>query len=169
MPTEEQIDLFSKPAVDEAPVLPHGTPPRGLTEGGWVRTTGWLQFGDHPVSSALVAALAGLLWSLVGAAALVRTSPVAAGVLVITAPVVCGASWWLLVAKVRPASAARNIWTKNADQLTPGDLVRLYGSIGPVGQVTAVTVGTDVRVTLHGGTQQRWARRKVVHIAELLN
>lgn len=170
MRTEASVDLFSKPADvhETAPRLAGDRPPRGLTSGGWVRTTGWLQFGHQPVSSSLVATLAGLLWALVAAAALVRTVPVAAGVLVLTVPVVCGGSWWLFTTWLKPASPARNIGTKPAGELTPGDVVRLHGSIGPVGQVKALTFGENVRVDFHGGVHQSWSRRQEVHIAELL-
>jgi hypothetical protein len=166
---EDHVDLFSKPVHTAEPGLADGRPPRGLTSEGWVRTTGWLQVGDHPVSSAHIAAMVGLLWALVGAAPLVSTFPIAAGVLVLTVPALCGASWWLFTARLRPASSARNIGTKHASELLPGDFVRLYGSIGPIGQVTLVTFGEDVRVTFHGGEHQSWARRQVVHIAELLS
>lgn len=169
MRTDDRVDMFSKPVDGLPPVLADGTPPRGLTKDGWVRTTGWLQIGDHPVNSAHIAAVVGLLWSSVGAAVLVRTMPVAAGVLVLTAPALCGVSWWLLISRLRPASAARNVETTHAEELSPGDLVRLYGSIGPVGQVTEVTVGDDVRVTFDGGTQRSWNTGQVVHIAEVLN
>ncbi|WP_086664398.1 hypothetical protein [Lentzea kentuckyensis] len=168
MRTDDHVDLFSKPVVDPAPVLAEGTPPRGLTKDGWVRTTGWLQVGDHPVSSAHIAAVVGLLWSAVGAAVLVSRAPVVAGLLVLTTPALCGVSWWLLISRVRPASAARNVETTYAEELSPGDLVRLYGSIGPVGQVTEVTVGDDVRVTFHGGAHRSWHPGQVVHVAELL-
>jgi hypothetical protein len=167
--TESGIDLFSKPTEPE-PILAHGTPPRGLTEDGWVRTTGWLQVGDHPVSSASVAAVAGLLWASVGAAVLVREFPVIAGVLVLTAPVLCGVAWWLFTSRVRPASTARNIETRSADDLVPGDLVRVYGSIGPVAQVAEVTfAGDDVSVAFHGGLDRSWPREHVVHVVELLS
>ncbi|MFS8096771.1 hypothetical protein LFM09_06475 [Lentzea alba] len=161
MLTDEHVDLFSKPVV--TPVVA-----RGLTEDGWVRTTGWLQVGDHPVSSSHIAAVVGLLWASVGAAVLVGTYPVVAGVLVLTVPALCGGSWWLFTARVRPASMARNIDTTTADELMPGDLVRLYGSIGPVGQVVAVTYDEDVLVTFQGGAHQTWARGHVVHLVELL-
>lgn len=171
MPTDDHIDLFRKPAdvVDTAPSLAGGARPRGLTKYGWVRTTGWLQFGHHPVSSSLVAAAVSLLCALVWAAALVTTRPVEAGVLVIATPMLCGVLWWLFTVLVRPASAARNIATKRCDELAPGDLVRLYGSIGPIGQVAAVTSGKDLRVAFHGGAQRVWAREHVLHVAELLS
>ncbi|MEU0881450.1 hypothetical protein ABZ345_22790 [Lentzea sp. NPDC005914] len=168
MRTEEGIDLFSKP-VDLAPLETDGKPPRGLTEEGWVRTTGWLQVGDHPVSSALVAALTGLLWASVGAAVLVREFPVTAGVLVLATPVVTGVGWWLFTSRIRPASVARNVAAKPAESLVPGDLVRLYGSIGPVGQVAEVALGEDVDVTFQGGLRQSWPADSVVRVAELLN
>ncbi|GAA3624306.1 hypothetical protein GCM10022267_08020 [Lentzea roselyniae] len=170
MLTENGVNLFSKPAdVGAAPSLAHGERPRGLTEAGWVRTTGWLQVGDHPVHSASVAALAGLLWSLVGAAVLVNTAPVLAGVLVLATPLLCGGLWWLYTAYVRPSSSARNIERKHAHELEPGDLVRLCGSIGPIGQVIEVASGEDVRVVFHGGGRQTWPCHQVVHIAELLS
>ena len=168
MRTEEGIDLFSKP-VDLVPLETDGRPPRGLTEEGWVRTTGWLQVGDHPVSSVHVAALAGLLWALAGAAVLFRDFPVLAGVLVLAAPVVTGVGWWLFTSRLRPASTARNVAAKPARSLVPGDLVRLYGSIGPVGQVAAVALGADVGVTFQGGLQRSWPADRVVCVAELLN
>lgn len=168
MRTEDGIDLFSKP-VEPAPVAALGEPPRGLTGDGWVRTTGWLQVGDHPVSSVHVAALAGLLWALAGAAVLVQDFPVTAGVLVLATPVLCGVVWWLFITRVRPASVARNIATKRADELVPGDLVRLYGSIGPVAQVTEVVSGEDVGVTFQGGLHESWPHDRVVHVAELLS
>lgn len=169
MRTENGIDLFSKPA-DPEPILAQGTPPRGLTEEGWVRTTGWLQVGDHPVSSASVAGVMGLLWASVGAAVLVRSFPVAAGVLVLTVPVVCGVAWWVFTCRMRPASTARNIETKRADSLAVGDLVRLYGSIGPVAQVIEVSFSAEeVGVTFHGGLHESWPHDRVVHVAELLS
>ncbi|GAB2813101.1 hypothetical protein [Lentzea nigeriaca] len=171
MQTDTGIDLFAKPPeiTDPPPSLAHGKPPRGLTKAGWVRTTGWLQVGDHPVHSAHVAALVGLLWSLVGASLLVSAFPVVAGILVLTVPVLCGGSWWLFTAFMKPSSVARNLGTKHADELSPGDLVRLYGSIGPIGQVTAVASSDDVRVTFHGGWHRSWPRDRMVHTAELLN
>ena len=168
MRTDDGIDLFSKP-VELAPLEADGKPPRGMTEEGWVRTTGWFQVGDHPVSSVHVAALAGLLWALAGAAVLFRDFPVLAGVLVLAVPVLCGVSWWLFTSRVRPASVARNIGTKHADELATGDLVRLYGSIGPVARVTEVTVGDDVGVTFQGELRQSWPHDRVVHVAELLS
>jgi hypothetical protein len=169
VPTDD-VDLFSKvaPAAETGPGLVDGRAPRGLTPGGWVRTTGWLQVGDHPVSSALVAAVVGLLGAVVVAAALVRTHPVAAGVLVLTVPVVCGGAWWLFTTRLKPASPARNIGTTPADELVPGDAVRLYGSIGPVGQVTTVTIGEDVEVDFRGGARQSWPRDRKVHLVRLL-
>ncbi|MGW4209198.1 hypothetical protein ACWEIJ_14515 [Lentzea sp. NPDC004789] len=163
MRTEDGIDLFSE--ADPEPGVEEATRPRGLTEGGWVRTTGWLQVGDHPVSSIHLAALVGLLWALVGAAVLLGTYPVAAGVLVLAVPVLCGGFWWLLVTRLRPASAARNVGVKRADELVPGDLVRLYGTIGPVGEVVGVTSGVEFR----GGLRQSWPGDRVVHVVELLS
>ena len=167
MRTDGGIDLFSKPAEPE-PVAALGTP-RGLTGDGWVRTTGWLQVGDHPVSSVHVAALTGLLWALAGAAVLVQDFPVTAGVLVLVTPLLFGVAWWLFISRVRPASVARNVSAKRADELVPGDLVRLYGSIGPVAQVAEVTSGADVGVTFQGGLHESWPSDRVVHVAELLS
>jgi hypothetical protein len=163
--TEDGIDLFSEPVADPDPSREPVTRPRGLTEGGWVRTTGWLQIGDHPVSSIHLAALVGLLWALVGAAVLVGTHPVVAGWLVLVVPVLCGGFWWLLVTRLRPASAARNVGVKRADELVPGDLVRLYGSIGPVAEVVDVTSGVEFA----GGLRQSWPGDRLVHVVELLS
>ncbi|MEU0880987.1 hypothetical protein ABZ345_20470 [Lentzea sp. NPDC005914] len=171
MSIEDHVDLFGRPAddADGRPRLPDGRPPRGLTAGGWVRTTGWLQFGDWPVSSALMATLLGMLGAMVCAVLLVGTFPVAAGVLVVVVPPLFGAAWGILTTFVKPASLARNIGTKPAERLSPGDVVRLYGSIGPVGQVVAVTFAESVRVAFHGGGHRTWTRREVVHVAELLS
>lgn len=176
MRSEDQVDLFSEPveavgvAPDlAAPRLADGRPPRGLTTGGWVRTTGWLQVGDHVVSSAHVAAVVGLLCAPAGAVVLASTAPVVGGVLVIVIPVLFGVSWWCFTTWVRPASKVRNTGTKQAGDLSPGDLVRLYGSIGPVGQVVEVTPGEEVRVTFHGGGHESWARGQIVHVVELLS
>ncbi|SMC54887.1 hypothetical protein [Lentzea albidocapillata] len=169
MRTEEHVDLFAERAdADSTPTRVDGGRPRGLTAEGWVRTTGWLQVGDHPVSSVLLAALAGLLWALVGAAALVTEFPVAAGVLTLTTPVLFGVSWWLFTTRLRPASTARNVDTCRADELEPGDTIRLHGSIGPIGEVAEVALDDDVRVVLYGGGRRTWARDDVVHLAELL-
>ncbi|MET8758728.1 hypothetical protein [Lentzea sp. NPDC004782] len=170
MSTEDHVDLFREqvPAADPKLCLADGSPPRGLTAEGWVRTTGWLQFGDQPVSSALMAALLGMLGAMVGAVLLLTTFPVAAGVLVVLVPVLCSAVWGTVITWVRPASSARNIGAKHAEELAPGDVVRLYGSIGPVGQVVEVTFELGVRVVFHGGGHRTWARREVVHVAELL-
>lgn len=170
MSTEDHVDLFREqvPAADSKPCLADGSPPRGLTAEGWVRTTGWLQFGDQPVSSALMAALLGMLGAMVGAVLLLDTYPVAAGVLVVVVPVLCSAVWGIVITWVMPASSARNVAKKHAEKLVPGDVVRLYGSIGPVGQVVEVTFEQGVRVVFHGGGHRFWARREVVHVAELL-
>jgi hypothetical protein len=169
--SEDRVDLFSKPAevVDAAPGLAGGKQPRGLTSGGWVRTTGWLQIGEHVVSSVHVATVVGLLCAPAAAVALARTTPVVAGILVIAIPALSGVLWWCLTVWVRPASRARNIGTKQAGELSPGDLIRLYGSIGPVGQVTEVSPEEDVRVTLHGGGQESFASGQAVHVVELLS
>ncbi|ANZ40300.1 hypothetical protein BBK82_34000 [Lentzea guizhouensis] len=169
MPADGQADLFREPVLtDTAPSLADGRAPRGLTPGGWVRTTGWLQVGHHAVSSPLLAATTSTLWALVAAAALVRTFPVLAGVLVLATPVVCGGSWWLVTARIKPASPARNTGTKHADELAAGDVVRLHGSIGPVGRVVAVTVGERAEVVFHGGSHGSWDRGRTVHLAQLL-
>lgn len=127
MSTEDQVDLFSKPGIGAGtePRLAADRPPRGLTADGWVRTTGWLQLGDHPVSSALMAALLGMLCAMVAAVLLVSTFPIAAGVLVVVFPVLCGGVWGILITFVKPASLVRNVGSKHADKLSPGDVVRL--------------------------------------------
>lgn len=169
MRTEDHVDLFAEPVeADSTPTRVDGGRPCGLTAEGWVRTTGWLQVGDHPVSSVLLAAVAGLLWALVGAAALVTEFPVAAGVMTLTIPVISGVSWWLFTTRLRPASTARNVDTCRADELEPGDTIRLHGSIGPIGQVVEVALDDDAQVVLHGGARRTWARDDVVHLAELL-
>ncbi|GLY47731.1 hypothetical protein [Lentzea sp. NBRC 102530] len=170
MRTEDEVDLFSKadPAGGTGPGLADGAAPRGLTPGGWVRTTGWLQVGHHPVSSVLVAALVGLLGAVVVAAALVRTHPVAAGVLVLLTPVACGGAWWVFTTRLKPASPARNVGTVPANELSPGDHVRLHGSIGPVGQVVAVVAGEEVQVDFRGGIRRTWPGDRAVHVVQLL-
>ncbi|WP_052684933.1 hypothetical protein [Lentzea aerocolonigenes] len=160
-------NFFSKsvPTVATPPRLADGRPPRGLTGDGLVRTTGWLQAGDHPVSSVYVAAAIGFLWAPIAAVKLMASVPVAAGVLVIAAPALSGTAWWLFTTRVRPSSLARNTGEKCAKDLEPGDVVRLHGSIGPVGQVIAVT---PAGVDFYGGGSLSWAPGDVVQIAELL-
>ena len=171
MSEEDRVDLFGGPVhvVEPAPRLEDGRPPRGLTAQGWIRTTGWLQIGDRPVSSAFVAAAAGFLWAPIVAVTLMAEFPVAAGVLVVTTPAVAGVAWWFFTTCVKPASSARNTGQKHASDLHAGDVVRLCGSIGPVGRVTAVVHGDVVRVDFHGGGRQSWAASRVVHVAELLS
>lgn len=175
MTGESQVDLFNKAVLptetetETAPCLADGRPPRGLTPDGWVRTTGWLQFGDRPVGSAYIVALAGLLWALVVAFALLPTTPVASGAVTLLVPVLAGMSWSFFITRVKPASAARNIGTTRAADLSPGDTVRLCGSIGPVGHVTAVTVDEDIRIDFHRGVHRSWAPDHVVHRVELLD
>jgi hypothetical protein len=168
---EVGVDLFGRPihVVEPAPRWEDGRPPRGLTAQGWVRTTGWLQIGDRPVSSAYVAAAVGFLWAPIVAVTLMAEFPVAAGVLVIATPALSGVAWWFFTTCVKPASSARNVGQKHASDLLSGDVVRLCGSIGPVGRVTAVVHDDVVIVDFHGGGRQSWAPSRVVHVAELLS
>jgi hypothetical protein len=154
--------------------------PRGLTDQGLVRTTGWLQLGTHPVSSGLITAIICLLVSLVAAIALLPAYPVLSGLCVLLIPAAGYGVWHLVTTRLAPASTAHNIGTTPAGQLHPGIWVRLHGTIGPVGQVAHVHPERDdppstddsadvVHVTFTGGIRKTWSGDHQLHIAELHN
>ncbi|GAA3434118.1 hypothetical protein [Kutzneria kofuensis] len=148
--------------------LPDGSPPRGLAEDGLVRTTGWLQFGPRPVSSALIAAVVGLLVAIVATVAVLPVFPGISGLIPLL-PTACYAFWRLLTVRLMPASSARNLATVTAQQLQAGDWVRLHGSIGPVGQVAQAEVGGTCKVTFVGGVEREWSAGDRLHLVELLD
>ena len=135
--------------------------PRGLTEQGLVRTTGWLQAGSETVSSGLVTTMICLLLSLVTALTLLPLAPVAGGLVVFLLPAGGYGCWRLVTRRLAPASTAHNVDVVTAAALEAGTWVRLYGTIGPVGEVTLVEPSTsdssgDVLVTFAGGTTLTW-------------
>ncbi|MCI2416551.1 hypothetical protein MOQ72_03875 [Saccharopolyspora sp. K220] len=123
-------------------------PPRGQQLDGTVRTTGWLQLGRWPISSGLWAALAGAALGL----ALIDLNTW----LPLILPAAAYAAWFGTVRWLRPASSATNINRVRADELHPGDPVRIYGPIGPVGIVDQVTPASyrQVLIRFTGGTQR---------------
>lgn len=144
---------------DEAPP----TPPRGLGDDGTIRTTGWLQLGPLVISSGFWATLTGL----------------AAGLallwwwawLPLVLAVAGGLGWWVWTRKLRPASRATNLRRVPAANLHPGLPIRLYGAIGPVAIVDAVT-GDDsdhVTVTFTNGHQHHLHPRRTCHVVEVLD
>ncbi|HEY0696129.1 MAG TPA: hypothetical protein VGD71_44685 [Kribbella sp.] len=145
--------------------------PLGLLDDGLVRTTGWLQFGDRPISSGAVTALICLLHALVIAIALAPANPLAAAPVVVLLPAVGWGVWRLTKARLLPASRARNAGTVKVRQLVIGDRVRLYGSIGFVAQVSAITAADEgeLDVRFAGGTRRTWSADHQVYLVELLD
>ncbi|MEB3370825.1 hypothetical protein [Saccharopolyspora mangrovi] len=143
---------------DQAPP----TPPRGTQDDGTIRTTGWLQIGPLALSSGLWAALSGL------AAGLALTWLWAWLPLVLAAAGLLG--WWVWTRRLRPASRATNLRRVPAANLRPGTPVRLYGAIGPVAIVEAVTGDTEqVTVTFTSGHQRSMRPRRTCHLVEVLD
>jgi hypothetical protein len=174
--TELAVDEFftrfaeRRVAAKQELSLPDGSPPLGLAADGLVRTTGWLQFGTRPVSSALVAAVVGLMVAVMVTVAVLPAFPGVAGLIPLL-PSVCYALWRLLTVRLVPASGARNIALATAQQLQVGDWVRLHGSIGPVGRVARNSVedGGVCRVTFVGGTEREWSPDDRLHLVELVD
>jgi hypothetical protein len=177
--TNEDVDrfftLFAKrqkenEELGDGPRLANGNPPRGLQPSGLVRTTGWLQFGSRPVSSAFLAALAGFPVAAVIVAALVTTVPVV-GILIALLPTLCYGGWRLLTIRLLPASAARDIGTAKVDDVAEGTWIRVHGSIGPVAQVASTSADESelVEVTFVGGASRSWPSGHSLHLAEVLD
>jgi len=144
--------------------------PRGLTEQGLVRTTGWLQAGSETISSGLVTTIICLLLALVTALALLPLAPVASGLVVFLLPIGGYGCWHLVTTRLAPASTAHNIDVVPAALLEAGTWVRLYGTIGPVGEVTLVEPSTSddvVEVTFNGGTTLTWPAEHEIHTVVL--
>jgi hypothetical protein len=174
---DEDVDrfftLFAKrhTTVDgvDGPRLANGDRPRGLAADGLVRTTGWLQFGSRPVSSALIAALVGLAVTALIIAAFITSAPPVGGLIALL-PALFYCGWRLLTVRLLPASTARAIGTAPASEVTDGSWVRLHGSIGPVAQVASTRPDNDlVEVTFVGGHQRSWPQQHRLHLAELLD
>lgn len=126
--------------------LPDGIAPRGLRPDGTVRTTGWAQLGNTPIPTGLMAALA----AFSAAVPLVSVAPL---VPVVAPPI--GYLAWKLGTRWRPASQAVNTRRVPIAALTAGQQIRLYGTAGPVGEVSAVTAGETgrVKVRMVGGLE----------------
>ncbi len=149
-------DTSLRAAIDDEPAaqaetvpgvrLSDGIAPRGLRPDGSVRTTGWAQFGDMPISS-------GFLAALVAFSAAVPLVPVASLVPVVAPPI--GYLAWKLGTRWRPASQAVNTRRVPISTLTPGQQIRLYGTAGPVGEVSAVTTSATghLMVRMVGGLE----------------
>lgn len=137
------------------------TPPRGHQPDGTIRTTGWLQLGTFPISSGLWAALTGAALGL----ALIDLHTW----LPLILPAAAFAAWFATTRWLRPASAATNVEQVHADELLPGDAVRIYGPIGPVGIVDQVTPANNqqVLVRFSGGTQRFLPEATRCHLVQL--
>lgn len=164
------VDLFGNPKPPEV-VVEERASARGLLDDGCVRTTGWLQFGTHAISSEVFCALVFLLHGLVIAIALVPANPVLAGLVVLAAPPCGWALWRLVTMRLLPASRTLSVRTVEAHQLVPGCWVRVHGSIGPVGKVAATTSSGDGELTvwLSGGLWTVWPVDHQVHVVELVD
>ncbi|MEU0880454.1 hypothetical protein ABZ345_17770 [Lentzea sp. NPDC005914] len=164
-----KVDLFGNSTPAE--VSSQGPAARGLLDDGLVRTTGWLQLGTHAVSSEVFCALVFLLHGLVIAIALVPVNPVLAGLTVLAAPPCGWALWRLVTTRLLPASRTREAGTVEARDLVAGSCVRFHGSVGPVGEVAAVTSSGDeeVAVRFAGGLRRAWPADHPVHVVELLD
>lgn len=163
-------DLFGNPLRPAEPAEVDSPEPRGLLDDGLVRTTGWVQLGDRPVSSGAVCALLSLPHAVVVAIALRDTSTFAAILAVMLLPLIASGIW-LLANALLPASKARNVEVLRAGDLTVGQPVRLYGSIGVVGRIRAITAVSEdaVEVRFAGGTTRTWVVDHQVHAVELLD
>ena len=144
---------------DQAPP----TPPRGLSDDGTIRTTGWLQLGPLVISSGFWAALTGLAVGL----ALTWWWVWLPLVLAVAGP----AGWWAWTRKLRPASRATNLRRVPATNLTPGTPIRLYGAIGPVAVVDTLTDddGDQVTVTFTSGHQRSLPPHRTCRVVEVLD
>ncbi|MCK2237755.1 MULTISPECIES: hypothetical protein [unclassified Crossiella] len=133
------------PGEVEPPRLPDGRTPRGLCPDGTVRTTGWLLLGRRPVPSALLSGLAGIA----------VLTPVLGWLGLAIGLVVGFGGWQLVTTWLQPASRFSAGPAVLASVLRPGQWARLYGSLGPVGQVsgTAATAAGDLVVRFRGGAQ----------------
>ncbi|MGW3471019.1 hypothetical protein ACWDKQ_21760 [Saccharopolyspora sp. NPDC000995] len=143
--------------VPEQPTAAH----RGHRPDGTIRTTGWLQLGKIPISSGLWAALTGAALGL----ALIDLQTW----LPLTLAAAAFAAWFATTRWWLPASAATNIEQVNADELLPGDAVRIYGPIGPVGLVDQVTLANNQQVLVRysGGTQRFLSEDTRCHLVQL--
>jgi len=164
----------------DLPRLPHGATPRGLGEQGLVRTTGWLQFRAHPISSGLITALISLLLTPVVALALLPVQPIVSGLCVPLFPALGYGCWFLITTWLVPASAARNTGIVAARELKTGTWVRVHGMIGPIGQVARVQPEQEpasstkdsverVRVSFAGGITTSWPHDHLLHTVEPQN
>jgi hypothetical protein len=143
--------------------LRDGSRPRGLLADGTIRTTGWLQVGTRPVSSGLWAAFTGFWFGLL-------LVPVFGGAPLFT-PLVGYLLWKWHTTKWRPASKAVNTGRVTASGVETGQLIRLYGSAGPVGKVAAIGADAEGRVRLRitGGQEFLRVPLDQVCVVELRN
>ena len=157
-PEERAADPLTPDDLIDRPQLADGGRPRGLMDDGLVRTTGWIQLGNRLIGTGLVAAAIGLLLSITLAVVGWPASPTAIGVVFPLIPV-ASYGLWRLATSLRPASRARNVSTACVRDLRANDWIRVYGSIGPVGQVAAAGPGPGddvVTVRFFGGATMNW-------------
>jgi hypothetical protein len=168
-PQEQRAtDPFTPDDLIDRPQLAGGGRPRGLMANGLVRTTGWLQLGTRLISTGLVAATIGLLLSVTLAVAGWPAGP-AAGITLPLIPL-AGYGLWRLLALLRPASRARNVGSVCVRDLRANDWIRVYGSIGPVGQVAVAGPGPGddaVAVRFFGGATMNWPGEHRTPLVEL--
>ncbi|MCP2262051.1 hypothetical protein LX15_005783 [Streptoalloteichus tenebrarius] len=153
------------PVVETATqTLPSVPRPRGLLADGTVRTTGWIVIGGRVVSSAALAGVAA--WLL-----LITALPTGTvSLLSIPGGVAVYGLWKLVTARLRPASHVRPLGRVDPLDLRPGQWVRLFGPIGPVGEVVAVdgAPGGPVHVRTGGGVFQ-WAPGERAYLVQPRN
>jgi hypothetical protein len=147
-PLHRSTDDEPAAQTENAPAvrLPDGIAPRGLRPDGTVRTTGWVQLGNMPIPTGFLAALA----AFSAAVPLVSVAPL---IPVVAPPI--GYLAWKLGTKRRPASQAVNTRRVPIAALTAGQQIRLYGTAGPVGEVSTVTAGVTghLKVRMVGGLE----------------
>ncbi|GGI90995.1 hypothetical protein GCM10011581_30030 [Saccharopolyspora subtropica] len=174
LPARTRADLAREPlgklaaddtrhSIDLDDDLDPQPPARGSQPDGTIRTTGWLQLGPWPISSGV--------WALLTGAALGLALIDLATWLTLALPAATFTTWYATIRWIRPASAARNLGRAPAAELLPGEAVRLYGPIGPVGIVDQVTPAhhQQVLVRYAGGTQHLLPAASPRHIVELRN
>ncbi|HEV3361037.1 MAG TPA: hypothetical protein VG247_29810 [Pseudonocardiaceae bacterium] len=167
-PAEREPGLLTADDLVDQPQLDGGGVPRGLLADGFVRTTGWLQFGAHPIGTGVVTAIIGLLVGVLVAIAIWSVGPAVSALAVLLFPGAGYGAWWLL-SRFRPASVARDLDVVPVTDLRTNDWIRAYGSIGPVAQVASVAPAADGAAVIRffGGTTVTWPLDRRVRRVEL--
>lgn len=160
-PENHRTELLGEP--ERHPADPAGAPSdfRGTHPDGTIRTTGWLQLGNRPISSGTWAALAG---ATIGLSALDTL-----GWWGIALPLAGYTVWHAATQWIWPSSTAVNQGRVRADELTAGTMIRIHGPIGPVGIVDKTTPASlnQTLVRFVGGTQRFLPDHVHCHVVEL--